>query len=107
MKLLIDVDEKLVFEGFERPFTEEEKAILIRAIGNGRTYNPPDDLISRSDALKAVDDRHEELLHDSEYRKKHCQIDLLGIKKHILAIPPVIICKEEVKDVKENNKESY
>ncbi len=47
------------------------------------------DLISRSDALKAVDNRHEELLHDTEYRRKHCQIDLLGIKKHILAIPPV------------------
>lgn len=47
-----------------------------------------DDLIKRSDALKAVDDRHEELLHDTEYRRKHCQIDLLGIKKHILAIPP-------------------
>lgn len=47
------------------------------------------DLISRSDALKAVDARHEELLHDTEYRRKHCQIDLLGIKKHILAIPPV------------------
>ena len=46
------------------------------------------DLIRRSDALKAVDNRHEELLHDTEYRKKHCQIDLLGIKKHILAIPP-------------------
>lgn len=46
------------------------------------------DLISRSDALKAVDTRHEELLHDTEYRRKHCDIDLLGIKKHILAIPP-------------------
>ena len=48
-----------------------------------------DYLIRCSDALKAVDERHEELLHHPEYRKKHCQIDLLGIKKHILAIPPV------------------
>lgn len=48
---------------------------------------PQGDLISRNDALKAVDIRHEELLHDIEYRRKHCQIDLLGIKKHILAIP--------------------
>ena len=35
MKLIIDVDEKLVCEGFERHFTEEEKDILIRAIGHG------------------------------------------------------------------------
>lgn len=47
MKLIIDVDEKLVCEGFERPFTEEEKATLIRAIGNGRSYNPSEDCISR------------------------------------------------------------
>ena len=51
------------------------------------------DLISRSDALKAVDIRHEELLQDIEYRRKHCHIDLLGIKKHILAIPPANILK--------------
>ncbi len=54
-----------------------------------------DELIKRSDALKAVDNRHEELLHDTEYRKKHCQIDVLGIKKHILAIPPVEIPEGE------------
>lgn len=38
MKLIIDVDEKLVCEGFERIFTEEERNILIRAIGNGTPY---------------------------------------------------------------------
>lgn len=47
MQMIIDVDEKLVCEGFERPFTEEEKATLIRAIGNGRSYNPSGDAISR------------------------------------------------------------
>lgn len=36
MKLIIDVDENLVCEGFERNFTEAEKDILIRAIGHGR-----------------------------------------------------------------------
>lgn len=56
-------------------------------------YEPSEDLIRRSDALKAVDNRHEELLHDTEYLRKHCQIDLLGIKKHILAIPPVNVFK--------------
>ena len=34
MRRIIDVDEKLVCEGFERNFTEEERDILIRAIGN-------------------------------------------------------------------------
>lgn len=38
MKLIIDVDENLVCKGFEHPFTEEEKNILIRAIGNGKSY---------------------------------------------------------------------
>lgn len=38
MKLIIDVDEKLVCEGFERHFTEEEKDTLIRSIGNGTPY---------------------------------------------------------------------
>lgn len=41
MKLIIDVDEKLVCEGFERTFTEEERNILIRAIGNGVEYVEP------------------------------------------------------------------
>lgn len=48
MELIINVDEKLVCEGFERPFTEEERNVLIRAIGNGRPYNPSEDAISRS-----------------------------------------------------------
>lgn len=56
-------------------------------------YEPSEDLISRSDALKAVDTRHEELLHHPEYLRKHCQIDLLGIKKHILAIPSANVLK--------------
>lgn len=33
---MIDIPEKLACEGFERPFTEEEKNILIKAIGNGK-----------------------------------------------------------------------
>ena len=38
MKIVIDVDEGLVCKGFERPLTEEERNILIRAIGNGTPY---------------------------------------------------------------------
>ena len=34
-EIVIKISEKLVCEGFERPFTEEEKNILIKAIGNG------------------------------------------------------------------------
>ena len=47
MQMIIDVPEQLVCDGFERPFTEEERDILIRAIGNGRSYNPQGDCISR------------------------------------------------------------
>lgn len=35
MQIVINVPEKLACEGFERSFTEEEKNILIKAIGNG------------------------------------------------------------------------
>ena len=78
-------------------FTEAE-GIIVSAICHdnytiGKPVDTSGDLISRNDALKAVDTRHEELLHDTEYRRKHCQIDLLGIKKHILAIPSANILK--------------
>lgn len=55
MQMIIDVPEKLVCEGFERPFTEEERDILIRAIGNGRSYNPQGDLISREELKKELE----------------------------------------------------
>lgn len=35
MKIVIDIPEGLVCDGFERTFTEKEKNILIKAIGNG------------------------------------------------------------------------
>ena len=35
MQIMIEIPEKLACEGFERSFTEEEKNILIKAIGNG------------------------------------------------------------------------
>lgn len=37
MQIVIDIPEKLACEGFERTFTEEEKNILIKAIGNGKS----------------------------------------------------------------------
>ena len=38
MKLIVEVDGDLVCKGFEQPFTEEERDMLIRAIGNGKPY---------------------------------------------------------------------
>ena len=90
MKLLIDIDEKK-YEDIKRiakaqfELTDKTEAQII---ADGIPYEPKGDLISRSDVLKAVDNRHKELLHDTVYSSKDCQIDLLGIKKHILAIPP-------------------
>ena len=36
IELVINVPKNLVCEGFERPFTEEEKNVLIKAIGNAK-----------------------------------------------------------------------
>lgn len=35
MQIVINIPEKLACEGFERSFTEEEKNVFIKAIGNG------------------------------------------------------------------------
>lgn len=35
MKLIIDAPDEIVKKGFEGPLTDEERQILIRAIGNG------------------------------------------------------------------------
>lgn len=78
------VEEVSVIE-FKEPLPLVKAQKIVKALSK----RPQGDLIRRSDALKAVDNRNEELLHHAEYRKKHCDIDLLGIKKHILAIPPV------------------
>ncbi len=50
IKLVIKVPKKLVCEGFERPFTEEEKSILIKAIGNGKTL-PEAQAITTEEAI--------------------------------------------------------
>lgn len=36
IELVIKIPKKLACEGFDRPFTEDERSILIRAIGNGK-----------------------------------------------------------------------
>jgi hypothetical protein len=60
MKLLIDVDENLVCEGFERNFTEAEKDILIRAIGHGVPYKE-----------KTQDEAVKEIIKELESRKDY------------------------------------
>lgn len=98
MKLVIDIPFEAYYT-FKCDLGKGKLNALAEIVANGKPYEPIGDLISRGDALKAVDKRHEELLHDKEYLKKHCQIDLLGIKKHILEIPPVdaIVNKIEVR----------
>lgn len=41
MKLIIDAPDEIVKKGFEGPLTDEERQILIRAIGNGTSYEEP------------------------------------------------------------------
>ena len=95
MKLLIDIPYEAYYT-FKCDLGKGNLNALAEIVANGKPYEPIGDLISRGDALKAVDKRHEELLHDTEYLKKHCQIDLLGIKKHILEIPPVDAIVNEI-----------
>ena len=46
-----------------------------------------DDLISRQDAINAIDKRIVQLLEDPVFRRKHAHIDLYGAKKLIREIP--------------------
>ena len=56
MQIVIDIPEKLVLEGFERPFTEEEKNTLIKAIGNGTPLPKGHGrLIDADEVLNAMD----------------------------------------------------
>ena len=48
-----------------------------------------DRLLKESDVLKAVDKRIEELSQDPVFIRKNGIIDVMGVKKHILAIPSV------------------
>ena len=45
------------------------------------------DLIRREDAIKAIDKRIKELSKHPEFVQKNGHIDVMGVKKHILAIP--------------------
>ena len=67
MHIVIDIPEELAYEGFERPFTEKEKNILIKAIGNGTPLPKGHGRLIDADALplNAIDDAN----HGSNYIK--------------------------------------
>lgn len=46
-----------------------------------------DRLLKESDVLRAIDRRIKELSVDPAFIRKHGFIDIVGVKKHILAIP--------------------
>lgn len=46
-----------------------------------------DRLLKESDVLRAIDNRVKELSIDPQFVQKHGIIDVMGVKKHILAIP--------------------
>lgn len=48
-----------------------------------------DKLLKESDVLKAIDKRIEELSKDPVFIRKNGIIDIMGVKKYILAIPSV------------------
>lgn len=56
MKLIIDIPDGIVKKGFEGPLTDEERMVIIRAVGNAMQYKEPQgDTISRKvliDTLK-------------------------------------------------------
>ena len=66
IQLIIEVDEQLVCEGFERPFTEEERNILIRAIGNGTPLpKGHGDLIDRNALITELETDYHNRLSES------------------------------------------
>lgn len=65
MRLIIDIPEKLVCEGFERLFTEEERNTLIKAIGNGTPLPEGHGRLVDADRLEQVQN---DRLQDGEIR---------------------------------------
>jgi len=70
IELVINVPENLVCEGFERPFTEEEKNILIKAIGNGKTLPKGHGRLGDLDKIKKeMQNYHDDCAKTSVYTK--------------------------------------
>lgn len=56
---------------------------------NRKEQRMSDRLLKESDVLKAIDKRIEELSKDPVFIRKNGIIDIMGVKKYILAIPSV------------------
>lgn len=70
MHMVIDIPEKLACEGFERPFTEEEKNILIKAIGNGTPLPKRHGRLGDLDEIKKeMQNYHDDCAKTSEYTR--------------------------------------
>ena len=70
MKLIIDVDKELVCKGFEQPLTEEERNILIRAIGNGIPYEEK----PQGEFVKRLNEQIEKSVCKWCQMNKHCEL---------------------------------
>jgi len=100
MQIVIDIPEKLACEGFERPFTEEEKNTLIKAIGNGTPLpKGHGNLIQREDAETIFKNARKALLEQS--RKEQIkdlqtrEMMLLNAEQFIHLIHPIIEAESE------------
>lgn len=74
MQIVIDVPEKLTCEGFERPFTEEEKNILIKAIGNGTPLPKGHGRLIDADELKKTIQEND-VLNMTGFNVRLCDIN--------------------------------
>lgn len=81
MQIVIDIPEKLVCDGFERLFTEDEKNTLIKAIGNGKALKqePCDDAVRRQAVLDINEHHHGQMPNHVNHE----------IWKEIMALPSV------------------
>ena len=67
-----------------------------------------DRLLKESDVLKAIDKRIEALSKDPEFVRKNGIIDVVGVKKYILAIPSVDRPKGEwIYQFRDSENEEY
>ena len=79
VKLIVEFPKDLVLKGFENRFTEDEKDILIRAIGNGTSLN---DVKAEIEKLNPVD-YGSIFSYESHNGAKDMQRDILEILDNI------------------------
>ena len=67
MKLIIDVPDEIVKKGFEGPLTDEERMVIIRAVGNATLYEE-----SQDGAEMYREETCENKSHCYDYEHWHC-----------------------------------